>query len=205
MMVAWLKGQGLRTVLVVVLGGCACWNAGAAAYIMAKAELAQILLDRAWQHTRDGGAEVRPWAWADTWPVARLSFSTDGEALVVLEGGSGRNLAFGPAHLSATPLPGESGNSVIVGHRDTHFAALEAIVRGDLVFVERTDDQLTYRVTHIAIVHESNVELLEDVGTDALTLITCYPFGAIAPGTDERYVVMAERVQTSDAINLVYD
>ena len=31
MMVAWFKGQSLSTVLVAVLAGCACWNAGAAA------------------------------------------------------------------------------------------------------------------------------------------------------------------------------
>ena len=199
MMVAWINRISARTVLVALLGGFALWNAGAAAYIIAKAELAQVLLEAAWQQTRAGETHVRPWNWADTWPLARLALPAQGADLIVLEGASVRNLAFGPGHLSSSPLPGESGNSVIIGHRDTHFAALEAVGRGDVVIVERSDRQLAYRVTDIAVVHESQVGILEDIGTDALTLITCYPFDAVDPGTSERYVVVAERVQDPDA------
>ncbi len=195
MMAAGIDGRGARMAIVALLGGLALWNAGAAVYIMAKAELAQVLLEGAWQQTLDGATRVRPWNWADTWPIMRITLPGDGETVIVLEGASGRNLAFGPAHLSSTPLPGESGNSVIIGHRDTHFSALETIAIGDVVAVERPGKRLAYRIKDIAVVHETNVAVLEDVGTDALTLITCYPFDAVNPGTSDRYVVMAERVR----------
>ena len=54
---------------LIALGG---WQVAGGVWIHAKAVLAQILLERAWQQTRDGGERVRPWPWADTWPVARL-------------------------------------------------------------------------------------------------------------------------------------
>ena len=40
--------------------------------INAKAARVQVLLEDAWERTRKGEAKVRPWPWADTWPVARL-------------------------------------------------------------------------------------------------------------------------------------
>ena len=39
-------------------------------------------------------------------------------------------MAFGPGHLSGTPLPGEAGNAVVSGHRDTHFAFLRGLREG---------------------------------------------------------------------------
>ena len=176
----------------VALALCALWYVGSGAYILAKAGLAQILLERAWQRTVDGGQHERPWGWADTWPVARLALPDRDVELIVLEGASGRNLAFGPAHLSSTPLPGAAGNSVIVGHRDTHFDVLEEIATGDTVIVELTRTKLTYRVTQIVIVHESDVTALRDTPDAALTLITCYPFDALDAGTPLRYVVRGE-------------
>ena len=62
-----------------------------------KAEVAQQLLNRAWTATSDDRRNVKPWPWADTWPVARLRLPGSGEPLTVLAGASGRNLAFAPA------------------------------------------------------------------------------------------------------------
>ena len=102
-----------------------------AAWIPIKAEVAQVLLQRAWSKSVDGHAQTRPWPWADTWPVARLTATSHDVDLIVLAGGSGRTLAFGPGHLGASALPGEIGNMVIAGHRDTHFAFLQEVRRGD--------------------------------------------------------------------------
>ena len=38
--------------------------------------LAPILIERAWTESRTHATEVKPWPWADTWPVARLSAPT---------------------------------------------------------------------------------------------------------------------------------
>ena len=83
------------------------WQFGQGAYIPAKAWVAQELMHRAWRKAEDGAQQPSPWPWADTWPVARLSAKGGDVELIVLEGGSGRTLAFGPGHLGISALPGE--------------------------------------------------------------------------------------------------
>jgi sortase A len=39
-----------------------------------------------------------------------------------------------------------------------------------------------------------DTSVLEPSGDTRLTLVTCYPFDAIAAGTKERFVVVAERL-----------
>ena len=83
---------------------------GQAGYIHAKAWLAQTLISQAWQKTLAGDTQVKPWPWADTWPVARLSVPARGVELYVLAGSQGRSLAFGPGHVFGTAAPGAAGN-----------------------------------------------------------------------------------------------
>ena len=68
-----------------------------ALWIPAKALLAQHLLESAWQKNLAGETAARPWPWADTSPVGVLEIPELGLRQIVLEGASGRNLAFGPA------------------------------------------------------------------------------------------------------------
>jgi len=170
------------------------WQLGAGAWLPLKAWAAQSLLRDAWEETRAGAAEVRPWPWADTWPVARLRAIGGVVDLVVLSGGSGRTLAFGPGHLEASPVPGALGNTVLVGHRDTHFRFLAELEAGDELELETADGRrLTYRVTGIEILDARSDGIgLDDPG-DRLTLVTCYPFDAVRPGGPLRYLVTAER------------
>src|SRR4051812_40905646 len=105
------------------------WHFSQGLYIHAKALLAQLLMHRAWQRALAGEPRAKPWPWADTWPVARLTIAGQGVDVFVLAGANGRALAFGPGHVFGTPLPGEPGNSVIGGHRDTHLAFLRHLKR----------------------------------------------------------------------------
>ena len=104
---------------------------GNAATIHAKALLAQVLLERAFAQSLASGEPVKPWSWADSWPIARLEMPRLEASAIVLNGASGEALAFGPAHLDGTPLPGEAGASVIAAHRDTHFRFLREARLGD--------------------------------------------------------------------------
>src|SRR5262249_61701653 len=65
----------------------------AATWIPVKAQVAQILLLRAWDRTRAGTATAKPWPWADTWPVGRLRVPRLGVDEIVLAGASGNALA----------------------------------------------------------------------------------------------------------------
>lgn len=173
----------------------AAWHGGRAAWIEAKAHLAQVLVRRAWRQTLAGARDARPWPWADTHPVARLSLPGQGIETFVLAGASGRTLAFGPGHLDGTPRPGERGNAVISGHRDTHFAFLRRLGRGDEVVVEGRDGRRhCYVVARTRVVDRRELRVIADAGDTRLTLVTCYPFDAIRPGGPLRYVVVARHV-----------
>ncbi len=164
-------------------------------WIHAKAHLAQYLLEDAWRQTLAGDRRVRPWSWADTWPVARLRTPGRGDDMIVLEGASGRVIAFAPGRLHGSARPGRSGACVIAGHRDTHFAVLEELEVGDSLLLEdATATVHEYRVTGSAVVDRSDVGALECGDESCLILVTCWPFDAIQPGGCERYVVWATRV-----------
>ncbi len=187
--------------MIAVLLAFGAWNVGHGAYIYAKAALAQHLLRQAWDATRQSQAVVKPWPWADTYPVARLTVSKQDVDLIVLAGASGRTMAFGPGHVDGTPLPGSMGNSVLSAHRDTHFAFLQQVHLGDEFSIETANGKNTrYVVRATRIVDKSDISVMRASTTEQLTLVTCYPFDAIRPGGPLRYVVTALPITTPNTL-----
>jgi sortase A len=167
---------------------------GEGMWIYLKARLAQLLLEISWR-AEIAGEHLKPWPWADTHPVAKLTIERDGATIIVLAGASGRTMAFGPGHVDGTPMPGETGNCVITAHRDTHFAPLQFVRPGDRVTLQRTDGRsVHYLVKATRIVSKQDTSVIRQDGRTRLTLITCYPFDAVKPGTPLRWVVMAEKI-----------
>ncbi len=197
---AWVRRRRVALKRVLTLGIAALAFGGAlafgeGAYLHAKAALAQVLLESAWQHERSTGQVVKPWPWADTHAVARLEAPGHDARVLVLAGASGRTLAFGPGHLDGSALPGEAGNAVITAHRDTHFRFLQAVATGDELRVERVDgSEHRFRVRDAYVADHRALRLPRDTEVPTLTLVTCYPFDALAAGGPLRYVVVAERV-----------
>lgn len=62
----------VMTLLAYSLVLIGLWRVSSGAWIYVKAQLAQVLLQRAWAGTLAGQQDVKPWPWADTWPIARL-------------------------------------------------------------------------------------------------------------------------------------
>ena len=178
--------------IVILLPLCGLWFIGQGSYIHAKAILAQVLLEAAWTDTLNGQKEVKPWPWADTWPVARLSAPDLGISRIVLAGASGSSLAFGPGHLFGSATPGESGNIIISGHRDTHFSFLEELKAGDHLQLQSDHNTESYQVTDIVIIDKTKVDVIPTDLDNKLLLITCYPFDAIQAGGPLRYIVIAK-------------
>lgn len=160
------------------------------AWIPAKAIVAQHLLHRAWQESMVMGRGVRPWPWADTWPVGRIQQQRLGIDLIILEGESGEVLAFGPGHLPMSGAPGMEKHCVLAGHRDTSFAFLRQLREGDTLLLEGLAGQQLYQVASSSVARAEDLYLDREIG-GMLTLITCYPFWAVDPGTPFRYVVTA--------------
>lgn len=187
------SAQRLTVACLLCLG---FWQLGQGAYIPAKAWLAQELMQRAWTRAAEENDDQQPpWPWADTWPVARLSAKSGEVDLIILAGGSGRTLAFGPGHLSASSLPGESGNSVIAGHKDTHFKFLRDLAIGESLVVEKIGGRKhLYKVIGVDVVDSRRGSLLLDTEAAILSLVTCYPFDEREVGGPLRYVVTAKMI-----------
>lgn len=187
-MIAQRVLSGLSALLLatgVVLGVRGGW-------IQAKAGLAQVLLHRSWERTQRGGVEEKPWPWADTWPVARLTFP-DGCEHIVLAGATGRNLAFAPGHLDGSSEPGGGGTCVIAGHRDTHFSNLDQLEKGQTVMLEDARGwNRSYRIVTTAVVDESDTWVITGNDGPTLVLVTCWPLDLPLPGGTQRYVVWAK-------------
>jgi sortase A len=188
-----------RSMVLVLLAGvlavAGSMSFGHGAYLYAKAQLAQVLLQSAWERTHDTGIPARPWPWADTHPVARLIVPARNASVLVLAGASGRTLAFGPGHLDGSATPGDPGNAVITAHRDTHFRFLQNVAPGDDVVIERVDGgRRHFRIKATYVADHRALSLPRDPVRPTLTLVTCYPFETLNPGGPLRYVVVAEAV-----------
>jgi sortase A len=182
-----------RRVLILALIFAGVWQISSALYIYAKASLAQRLISNAWVQTLEGQKQVRPWPWADTWPVARLVVPASNVDLYVLSDASGRTLAFGPGVLSGTAMLGSAGNTVIAAHRDTHFRFLRDVKVGTELSLQLPDGRWhRYALIESAILDSRHDRLRVDSPHPTLTLMTCYPFDAIVPGGPLRYAAVAE-------------
>ena len=178
-------------IAALAIGGALSFGEGL--YIYAKAELAQVLLQSAWDRARTTGTAVKPWPWADTHPVARLTAPAQHADVLVLAGASGRTLAFGPGHLDGSAQPGDPGNAVITAHRDTHFRFLSRMSPGDELFVERADGgKRHFRIRASYVADYRELRLPRNPPVPTLTLVTCFPFDTLNPGGPLRYVVVAE-------------
>jgi sortase A len=97
-------------------------------------------------------------------------------------------------------MPGEPGNSVIEGHRDTHFAVLRGIKTGDTLRVETlTRRDVDFVVTDIRVVDSRRARIALGADQPRLTLVTCYPFDAPVPGGPLRLVVTADAIHYINA------
>lgn len=132
-------------------------------------------------------------------PLAELRIPRVHLSSIVLHGSDTQTLRRGPGHLEHTPLPGESGNVGIAGHRDTFFRQLRDVKIGDDVFLNTPQGRFHYLITWARVVGAQDVSVLEPTTDDALTLVTCYPFWVLGPAPD-RFVVRATRVGQSPAM-----
>ena len=188
-----MKALRLLCALLLITGACLT---GRALYMHAKAELAGILVRRAWEQSVQSGTSHAPWPWADTHPVARIRIPRLGYDEIILEGAAPRTLAFGPAHLLNGTAVGGPGNLVLAGHRTSWFRPLEGIAQGDAIQIQWFDghrgglQERNYAVNLVRVVEPQDTSLLAPTPDDELTLITCYPFGR-GPRSPQRFIVRA--------------
>jgi len=183
----------MRKISMVIFLTLGLWQISASGYMLAKAYLSQYLIEDAWQKTLLDGEKHKPWSWADTYPVFKMVFPRINKSSIVLEGDSGRNMAFSATHTQSSGLPGSNKTTVVSGHRDSHFEYLQELKLGDKIVASMKNGSYNYRVERFEIVDSSNNQI-QISNTDQLILTTCYPFASLQTGGSLRFVVYTTRI-----------
>jgi sortase A len=111
----------------------------------------------------------------------------------LVQGTGDEELKRGVGHMVRTVMPGEIGNCVISGHRDTVFTGLGKVEKGDRLIVETAAGEFTYEVSRIRIVDKEDRTVVVPTEGPVLTVSTCYPFRYVGSAPD-RYVLVADLV-----------
>jgi sortase A len=111
-------------------------------------------------------------------PIGDIRIPVIGINQVVVEGTNTPDLRKGPGHYTGTPLPGQSGNASIAGHRTTYghpFYNLDSVKVGDPIVLTTLQGIFVYDATRSFVVSPSDTTVVDNVFADRLTLTTCNP------------------------------
>ena len=123
--------------------------------------------------------------------LGRLEIPNIQLTVMMREGVDDVSLRKAVGHLPSSALPGEIGNMVVLGHRDTFFRPLRGIAQGDAIRVKIRGGTFKYVVESIRVVEpEQSLVYQQDSTAKLLTLITCFPFSYVGPAP-RRFVVLA--------------
>jgi sortase A len=131
--------------------------------------------------------------------IPRLELSA-----VVFEGTDTEVLQGGVGHLTGSSLPGEKGNVVFAGHRDTFFRALKNIRKDDVITVTTGTETRRYSVGSTEIINPNETGVLDATRDSTLTLVTCYPFYYVGHAP-KRFIVRCHEVTEQPVIAQVPD
>jgi sortase A len=187
-----------------ILLACGVVSLGFAVYVVIDARVYQSSEWKRFDRARQDAAALSAAAGATTPSAVAVPVPTDGASIgeiqisrlglraMISQGESAPILRRSVGHLSGTALPGEVGNVVLAGHRDTFFRPLSGVRAGDSIVLTTRDGEFEYLVESTSIVTPSAVEVLEPTGGSTLTLITCYPFSYIGAAPN-RFIVRARQ------------
>jgi LPXTG-site transpeptidase (sortase) family protein len=131
-------------------------------------------------------------------PVGEIYIQGIDSRWMIVEGADKEALKQGPGHIEETSLPGAGGNFAVAGDRVLYgapFLHLDEIGVGDTIKVKMPYATFTYRVSETFIVTPEDTSVLEPVGYEAITLLTCDPPWDIK----QRIVVRGELEQVQPA------
>lgn len=151
------------------------------------AKLPQVAADNAGLLRDDG----RYLAHGDV--VGRIQIKRLGLSAMVIDGVKDAVLQRAVGHLPGTAFPGDRGNVVLAGHRDTFFRPLRNIELSDEIKVTTLRGSYRYRVASTSVVDPQDVSVVRSTAGESLTLVTCYPFNFIG-SAPKRFIVRANRV-----------
>ncbi|MEH7176421.1 class D sortase [Neobacillus vireti] len=114
--------------------------------------------------------------------------------LAIVEGTDPNDLKKGVGHYKGSYFPGENGQIVLSGHRDTVFRRLGELEPGDIFEVHMPNGKFKYELTHTKIVDKDDRSIITLQNTEEeLIVITCYPFRFVGDAP-ERYIIYAKPI-----------
>lgn len=120
--------------------------------------------------------------------IPRLELKT-----IVVQGESSKILRRAVGHVPGTAMPGQPGNVALAGHRDSFFRSLRGIQLGDAITIKTPDREFKYQVESIEIVLPTDVQVLQPLRGNVLTLVTCFPFYYVG-AAPKRFIVRARQI-----------
>jgi LPXTG-site transpeptidase (sortase) family protein len=123
--------------------------------------------------------------------IGRLEIPRLGLSAMVREGVEPSTLRKAVGHVPGTALPGQRGNFVVAGHRDSFFRRLRLIQNNDEIRIRTRIRAFTYHVTALSVVDPNDTQSLQFTLKSVCTLVTCFPFDYTGPAP-RRFIVRAE-------------
>jgi sortase A len=127
---------------------------------------------------------------------AELRISSADIVAPVYCGDNDQILLKGIGQFYGSRFPGEDGNTVLSGHRNSVFQNLGKVKIGEEVILETAYGKFIYEVVDIDIKDGRDQSIVQPKDEAVLTMYTCYPFDYIGNAPD-RYVVTAKEVAQS--------
>jgi LPXTG-site transpeptidase (sortase) family protein len=165
-----------------------------AAYVVLEAKAYQTIEHRRFEEASPSTSALPV---VDGNAIGEILILRVGLRAIIAQGDSAAVLRHAVGHLADTALPGESGNVVLAGHRDTVFRPLKGVRAGDTIAVKTRQGDFEYVVESTAVVPPSDIDVLLPTGGRTLTLITCFPFTYLGSAPD-RFIVHAREVEGTE-------
>ncbi len=160
-------------------------------YVLADAKIYQAYESWRLEHMLKGNVYPLP----EGLVIGKVEIPRIGLSAVVVQGDGQEILSRAVGHIPGTALPGQLGNIVIAGHRDSFFRSLRKVHAGDRILLETPAASYDYEVESTSVVAPTEVSVLQDSQQRQLTLITCYPFSWVGSAPN-RFVVRARQIHS---------
>ena len=191
------EARGISPTRAHILGG-ACYfflalgvlALGYAGFVFADSHVYQSLEMKKF---KQAGRLSEPHILAEGDVIGEIQVPRVGLDAIVVQGDSPANLRRAVGHISKSALPGELGNVVLAGNRDTFFRPLHDIRVGDMIEFNTSEHSFEYRVDSIDVVAPNDIRVLEPSTGRDLTFVTCFPFHFVGPAP-RRFIVHAREV-----------
>jgi len=183
------KTRLLRAAYCVLLAG-GFFGLGYAGYVVADTHIYQTIEQSKFEKVSH--SEV-PHPVVEGSAIGEMEVPRLGLKAIFVQGDSPRILRHAVGHISETALPGEAGNVVLTGHRDSFFRPLRSIQVGDAITIKTLQGKFGYQVASTEVVLPSDVQVLQPSSENTLTLVTCFPFYYVG-AAPKRFIVHARQI-----------